>query len=100
MAVLRPIRVRVSNFAECASSSGSSGHVFEVPDFPFDPSLGSHHVTLEDNFYIDGSDFRVVDDADYFGLAPGKAVLLKYSNVAIRCESFETNEKGTIAIYI
>ena len=86
MAVLNPIRVTVRDFPTGTTS-------VEVPDFPFEPSRGSHTVPIEPVIFIDQADFRVVDDADYFGLAPGKIVGLKYAFV-IKCESFETNEKG------
>jgi hypothetical protein len=42
---------------------------------------------------IDQQDFRLEDDDDYFGLAPGKTVGLKYAFV-IRCDSYETDEAG------
>lgn len=50
-----------------------------VPDYPFDPSRGSHSVTLEEEIFIDRSDFRMLDSDDYFGLAPNKVVALKYA---------------------
>ena len=86
MAVLNPIRVVLA-------ASAHSGTSVEVPDFPFDPTRGSHSVPLGDEIFIDKSDFRMADDPDYFGLAPGKCVGLKYAFV-IRCDSVETDAAG------
>lgn len=86
MAVLRPLKVVLSGRA-------SNLDAVSVPDFPFDPSRGSHSVPFTDIIYIDRSDFRVEDDDDYFGLAPGKAVGLKYA-VVVRCDSFDVSESG------
>lgn len=72
MAVLEPLKVVLTN----APTNGC----YEVADFPFDPARGSHKVMLnESEIYIDRSDFRMVDDDDYYGLAPGKVVGLKYA---------------------
>jgi hypothetical protein len=39
MAVLRPIRVTVTNFP-----ADGFNPVLEIPDYPFDPTLGTHTV--------------------------------------------------------
>jgi glutaminyl-tRNA synthetase len=65
-----------------------------IPDYPFDPSRGAHPLLLsEDCVYIDQQDFRLEDSEDYFGLAPGKIVGLKYA-FRIRCDGVEVDEKG------
>ena len=71
MCVLRPIKVTItSGFVNEPDS--------EVPDFPQKEGSSTHKLRKTETFYMDASDFKVVDEADYFGLAPGKWVGLKY----------------------
>ena len=84
MAVLRPLKVILS---------GLKTSLLDVPHFPFDASRGSHKLGMSEVIFIDQSDFRLVDDPDFFGLAPGKMVLLRYAN-RILCESHEVGADG------
>eukprot|EP00558_Chaetoceros_sp_UNC1202_P014486 CAMPEP_0197233786 /NCGR_PEP_ID=MMETSP1429-20130617/1763_1 /TAXON_ID=49237 /ORGANISM="Chaetoceros sp., Strain UNC1202" /LENGTH=291 /DNA_ID=CAMNT_0042692097 /DNA_START=26 /DNA_END=901 /DNA_ORIENTATION=- len=68
---------------------------YEVQNSPTDESMGSHTVTLTDVIYIDSSDFRMKDDATYYGLAPNKAVGLKYFGGNLVCDEVtSTNSDG------
>lgn len=105
MVVLQPLRVEITGRDFSDSSSGSN--LITVPDYPFDPSRGSHTVPMQSAVFIDHSDFRLTHHSDssssdssdssasssassedYFGLAVGKVVALKYA-FRIRCESVE-----------
>ena len=88
MAVLQPLKMVITG----RDLSGTAADIL-VPDFPFDPSRGSHTVRIEETVYIDRSDFRTVDSEDYYGLAPGKVVGLKYA-FRVQCESFEADAAG------
>lgn len=55
MAVLDPLLVELSGLP-------ATGRTLTIPDFPFDPSRGSHTLQIEDSVYIDRSDFRLVDE--------------------------------------
>lgn len=88
MAVLRPLKVILSNLKPTC---------LDVPHYPFDPSRGSHKIHMSDIVYIDHSDFRLEDDEDFFGLAPGKMVALRYA-MRIVCESHEMGEDGQVAL--
>lgn len=71
MVVLEPLKVVIDDLAD--------DHL-EMCDVPFskDPAFGTHDVPFTKTVYIERSDFREVDSADYFRLAPGKTVgLLK-----------------------
>lgn len=92
MAVLDPVLITVTNFDEEAAKASMT---FEVENSPTDASLGKHVVTLTSTFYIDASDFRKVDSAEYFGLAPNKAVGLKYHGGNLICDEV-VEEKGKI----
>ncbi len=49
------------------------------PNHPKNKSLGSHITHHENELIIEKSDFREVDSPDYYRLAPGKTIRLKYS---------------------
>jgi glutaminyl-tRNA synthetase len=75
MAVKKPIAVVVDNWEEGKVEKN------DVPDFPDDPSRGTHERTFSKNLFISASDWREKDSAKYFGLAPGKRVRLKYGYI-------------------
>ena len=85
MAALEPIKIVVTNWEEAKDNNGA-GMVFEVQNSPTDPSMGSHTIEVTSNLYIDTSDFRLVDEKDYYGLAPNKAVGLKYYGGNLICD--------------
>jgi glutaminyl-tRNA synthetase len=90
MAVLNPLKVVISGRPSNHSEPPGS-FLCTVPDFPFDPSRGSHPLLLAgDEIYIDQADFRTEDSEEYFGLAPGKVVGLKYA-FRLQCDAYETD---------
>jgi glutaminyl-tRNA synthetase len=84
MAVLDPIKVSIANFDEEAAKAETM--TFEVQNSPTDETLGVHNITLTAVLYIDSSDFRMEDSPQYFGLAPNKAVGIKYHGGNIICD--------------
>jgi len=89
MAALDPIKVTIANFDEEAAKADTM--TFEVQNSPTDQSLGSHTVTLTGTMYIDSTDFRLQDEAQYYGLAPNKAVGLKYYGGNLICDDVVKN---------
>lgn len=94
MAVLEPILVTVTNWDDLMEKEPDSTWTYEVQNSPTDPSMGSHTITLAQTLYIDSSDFRMVDDPDYYGLAPNKAVGLKYYGGNLICNEVVTSAGG------
>jgi glutaminyl-tRNA synthetase len=97
MAALEPIKVTITNFEEEAAKKKAAGEdiTYEVQNSPTDASMGSHSVTLTNTIYIDSSDFRMEDNSNYYGLAPNKAVGLKYFGGNLVCdEVVAQNAKG------
>mmetsp|Transcript_244 Transcript_244/g.444 ORF Transcript_244/g.444 Transcript_244/m.444 type:complete len:696 (-) Transcript_244:169-2256(-) len=82
MAALDPIKVTITNFKEYAGKEVT----FEVQNSPTNPAMGSHTVTITDTLYIDSTDFRMKDHSSYYGLAPNKAVGLKYQGGNLICD--------------
>ena len=87
MAVIDPLKITLSNL--------SKEEVIETPLFPKNPDAGKRKVTLEKTIFIEKKDFRELDDPDFFGLAPGKEVGLKYCGL-IKCEKVVKDENGAI----
>jgi glutaminyl-tRNA synthetase len=78
MAVLRPLKVVIENFPEGEVRQA------EGPLNPEDPSQGSRKIPLSREIYIERDDFREDPPADWFRLAPGREVRLRYACL-IRC---------------
>ena len=93
MAALDPIEVVITNFDE--ETKGQSLE-FEVANSPTNAALGVHTVTLTSTLYLDSSDFRLEDDPDYFGLAPNKAVGIKYHGGNLVCDKVIQGKGGKV----
>ena len=92
MAALDPIAVVITNFADHSHQQLS----FEVPNLPTDKSAGSHTITLTSKIYIDATDFRMQDESQYYGLAPQKAVGLKYHGGNLVCDAVTQRVEGRV----
>ena len=55
-------------------------------------------VTLTKEIYIDSSDFKEVDDPNFFRLLPGKTVGLQNVPFTIKANSFEKNGDGKVVL--
>jgi len=79
MAVLRPLRVVIDNYPE--------GEVEELAavNNPEDATMGSRPVPFSRVLYIEQDDFREDPPKQFFRLAPGREVRLRYAYF-IRCE--------------
>jgi glutaminyl-tRNA synthetase len=89
MAVLRPLKVVLTNYPE--------GRVEEVDviNNPEDPSAGTRKVPFSRVLYIEKDDFREVPPKKFFRLSPGKEVRLRCAYF-IKCESVVKNDAGEI----
>lgn len=90
LAVLSPLRVVLTNYPE--------GQVEEVAatTFPQRPGDAStYKLPFQRIVFIDRSDFREKDEKDYYGLAPGKSVILRYA-YPITCKEAVRNDAGEV----
>ncbi|KAJ6721158.1 GLUTAMINE-TRNA LIGASE [Salix viminalis] len=81
MVVLQPLKVVITNL--------DSGLVMDLdakkwPDTSTENSSAFYKVPFSRVVYIEQSDFQMKDSKDYYGLAPGKSVLLRYA-FPIKC---------------
>jgi glutaminyl-tRNA synthetase len=95
--LIKPLRVVVKNYAASERKS------YEAQNHPKRAELGTRPLFFQNEFFIDYSDFREVDDKKYYGLAPNpaKAVGLKFGpNVS--CVSYDKDaETGEVTcVYV
>jgi len=91
-AVLDPIKVTIRN--------GTAG-LTEVrcANVPGKPEFGEHTIPFSNSFFIECSDFKEVDEADYFGLAlnnPDKYIKLKNANINVHLVDVKKDDSGKV----
>ncbi|XP_059655493.1 glutamine--tRNA ligase, cytoplasmic-like [Cornus florida] len=93
MVVLDPLKVVITNL--------EAGSVMDLdakrwPDAQIDDASSFYKVPFSKVVYIENTDFRLKDSKDYYGLAPGKSVLLRYA-FPIKCtEVIFGDDKETV----
>ncbi|MEP7351699.1 MAG: glutamine--tRNA ligase/YqeY domain fusion protein [Acidobacteriota bacterium] len=89
MAVLNPLRVVIDNYPD--------GQVeqMEAVNNPEDPSAGTRTVPFSKVLYIEQDDFREDPPKQFFRLAPGREVRLRYGYF-ITCNSVVKDDAGTV----
>jgi len=78
MAVLRPLRVVIENYPEGQSEE------LDAINNPEDAGMGTRKVPFSRVFYLEQDDFREDPPKQFFRLAPGREVRLRYAYF-IRC---------------
>jgi len=89
MAVLRPLRVVIDNYPEGQTEQ------MEAVNNPEDESMGSRKVPFSRVLYIEQDDFREDPPKQYFRLAPGREVRLRYAYF-ITCTSVVKDANGQV----
>jgi glutaminyl-tRNA synthetase len=88
-AVLKPLKVTIENFPE--------GEVrqLDCPLHPEDPTAGSRKVPFSRTLYVEREDFREEAVKEWYRLAPGKEVRLRYACL-ITCKDVVRDAKGEV----
>jgi glutaminyl-tRNA synthetase len=73
LAVLRPLRLVIENYPEGQSEE------LEAVNNPEDPAAGTRKVPFSRVLYVEQDDFREEPPKDFFRLAPGREVRLRYA---------------------
>jgi len=89
MAVLRPLRVVIDNYP------ADQVEELEAINNPEDPRMGTRRVPFSRELYIERDDFREDPPKQFFRLAPGREVRLRYAYF-IRCERVVKDERGEV----
>jgi glutaminyl-tRNA synthetase len=89
MAVLRPIKVTITNYPV------EKVEHLEAVNNPEDPSAGKRTIPFSRDLFIERDDFMENPPPKFFRLRPGGEVRLKYAYI-IRCESVKKDASGNI----
>jgi glutaminyl-tRNA synthetase len=89
MAVLRPLKVVITNYPE-----GSSEEL-EAVNHPDDPSAGTRKIAFGRELYIEQDDFMENPPKKFFRLSPGTEVRLRYAYF-IKCAEVIKNAAGEV----
>jgi glutaminyl-tRNA synthetase len=89
MAVLQPLKVVIESYPE--------GKVEEIEAInnPENPAAGTRRVPFTRELYIERDDFMETPPKQFFRLAPGQEVRLRYAYI-VKCTSVVKNEQGEV----
>ncbi len=85
MAVLRPLRLVITNYPE------EKEEELDAVNNPEDPSAGVRKVPFSRELYIEREDFVIDPPKKYYRLYPGNEVRLRYAYI-IRCTGYKLDE--------
>jgi glutaminyl-tRNA synthetase len=89
LAVLRPIKVVLTNYPE------SQVEELEATNNPEDDAAGTRKIPFSRELYIERDDFMEVAPPKYFRLRPGGEARLKYAYI-IKCEEVIKDAAGSV----
>jgi glutaminyl-tRNA synthetase len=89
LAVLRPIKVVITNFPEGRTDE------LDAVNNPEDESAGKRKIPFSRELFIEQDDFKEVPPPKFFRLKPGGEVRLKYAFI-IKCDEVVKDAKGNI----
>ncbi len=89
MAVLRPLRVVITNYPE------DQVEEMEAVNNPEDESMGSRMLPFSRVLYVEQEDFREEPPRKWFRLAPGHEVRLKHAYY-VTCEDVIKDDQGNV----
>ena len=90
MAVLRPVKLTITNYPEGQSET------FEIENHPKHPELGSHAVSFSRDLYIEAGDFMEEPIKKYKRLSPGGMECRLKGAYIIRCTGCVKDEAGNV----
>jgi glutaminyl-tRNA synthetase len=90
LAVLRPIKVVITNYPEGKTEE------LDAVNNPEDAAAGSRKIQFGRELYIDRDDFMETPPPKYFRLRPGGEVRLKYAYI-IKCDEVVKDSSGNIS---
>jgi len=90
MAVLHPLRVVIDNYPEGTTEE------LEAVNNPEDPAMGTRKVPFSRVLYIEQDDFLETPPKEFFRLAPGREVRLRYAYI-IKCVGVVKDKASKVA---
>jgi glutaminyl-tRNA synthetase len=95
MAVLAPLRLELTNWAEIFGGDATYREACQAPAHPQRPELGAREIRMGPSLWIERDDFAEVPPKGFFRLFPGNRVRLKYGYV-IECSGAEKDASGAV----
>jgi glutaminyl-tRNA synthetase len=89
LAVLRPLKVVITNYPDGRTEE------LEAGNNPEDPEAGKRRLPFSRELYIEDGDFMETPPPKYFRLRPGGEVRLKYAYI-IKCDEVIKNSAGEV----
>ena len=89
LAVLRPIKVVITNYPEGKTEE------LDAVNNPEDENAGKRKIPFSRELFIEQDDFKEVPPPKYFRLKPGGEVRLKYAYI-IKCDEVVKDDAGNI----
>jgi glutaminyl-tRNA synthetase len=89
MAVLRPLRLTITNYPENKSED------FEIENNPEDETTGKRRVSFSRDLWVEQDDFMADPPKKYNRLFVGNEVRLKSAYI-IRCTGYKTDDSGIV----
>jgi glutaminyl-tRNA synthetase len=89
MAVLDPVKLVIENWPE-----GSSEDI-ELDNHPKDPAMGTRHVAMSRELWIEADDFQEEPEKKFYRLGPGRHVRLRGAHI-VKCTGFEKDAAGKV----
>ncbi len=89
LAVLRPIKVVITNYPE------GKIETLEAVNNPEDPNAGTRKLPFSRDLFIERDDFNEAPPPKYFRLRPGGEVRLKYAYI-IKCDEVVKDDRGEV----
>jgi len=89
LAVLRPIKVVITNYPE------GKAEELDAVNNPEDPNAGVRKIPFTRELYIERDDFQEVPPPKFFRLKPGGEVRLKYAYI-IKCDEVVKDANGDV----
>jgi glutaminyl-tRNA synthetase len=89
MAVLRPLKLVIENYAEGAAEE------IDAINNPEDPAAGTRRMRLGRQLYVERDDFMENPPKNFYRLAPGREVRLRYAYF-VTCREVVKNSAGEV----
>jgi glutaminyl-tRNA synthetase len=89
MAVLDPLKVVIENYP------GDGIEELDAVNNPEDPAAGTRKIPFGRELYVERDDFREEADKNFFRLAPGREVRLRYAYF-LKCERVVKDDAGRV----
>jgi glutaminyl-tRNA synthetase len=89
MAVLDPVKLVIENWP-----AGTSEDI-ELDNHPKDPAMGTRHVAMSRELWIEADDFQEEPEKKFYRLGPGRHVRLRGAHI-VKCTGFEKDAAGKV----